>query len=69
MQEKEYSIFIRSDNRAICPECSGLLLNSTTHLNCVDCGNTYIPTGETGYSERIMQYRRMPRVNRRVQHG
>ncbi len=79
MQET-YEIFVRDDNRALCPICKGMLTNSTPmpeYLRCHDCGNGFIHTGDTDKSEHIMQYRRVPyrpqntfrQQDRRAAHG
>lgn len=67
--KNEFNIFIRGDNRAVCPECSGLcLLDSVNkHLHCNDCGSSYIHIGNTDFSEHVMRYRRLG--NRRMLHG
>ncbi|MDE5820682.1 MAG: hypothetical protein K2N41_09585 [Lachnospiraceae bacterium] len=59
--EKEFNIFIRSDNRAVCPTCKGLCTMNIEHqnLHCNDCGSSYIHIGNTNYySEHVMRYRR-----------
>ncbi len=57
--ENEFNIFIRDDNRAVCPSCSGLLLNAAEHLRCNDCGDMFVHIGGTDYSEHVMRYRRV----------
>ncbi len=34
-------IFSR-DNRAVCPECSGLIVGRGNYYFCIDCGNSFI---------------------------
>ncbi len=61
MESDEFNIFIRSDNRAVCPSCSGLLLNAAGHMRCNDCGDMFVYIGRTDYSENVMRYHRAGR--------
>lgn len=67
--KNEFNIFIRGDNRAVCPQCKGLCTMNIKHqhLHCNDCGSSYIHIGNTDFSEYVMRYRRLG--NRRMLHG
>lgn len=53
-----YELYIHGDGRAVCPFCAGLMRTAEAgeYIQCHDCHKVLIRIGDTGFSEKMMQY-------------
>lgn len=53
-----YEIYIHGDGRAVCPFCKGLMRTADAGetIQCNDCHKRLIRIGESGFSEKAIQY-------------